>query len=256
MTFIGAKKQLERQLRDRGDIPEAEIYQAGLYLGRLVLNSIGSLFQGATAIQVWFTNAAKVIAKSIPESRIQAARLPDLYGRQKGGRRTTAAILAAEREAESPSEDAEFEDEEGGEASQDEGGLSKPSSLIRTGNSPSKTPSRIPREQMTSVIWTTPLGLPVVQPYRKDKKKQASFFSLSRPHPISDRVLIRLTPITQVKTAFQTVFITDPQAPAEVDPRAQSSAFPPNFIHSLDATHMLMTALASKVRLLRSARCA
>jgi len=75
---------------------------------------------------------------------------------------------------------------------------------------------------MTSVIWTTPLGLPVVQPYRKAIKKQ-------------------------VMTALQTVYITDPSAPSEVSPQKQATAFPPNFIHSLDATHMLLTALKCRV---------
>uniref|UniRef100_V5EUZ9 DNA-directed RNA polymerase n=2 Tax=Kalmanozyma brasiliensis (strain GHG001) TaxID=1365824 RepID=V5EUZ9_KALBG len=77
---------------------------------------------------------------------------------------------------------------------------------------------RIVKEQMTSVIWTTALGLPVVQPYRKSKKKQVS-------------------------TALQTVFIHDPLSNSEVSPAKQASAFPPNFIHSLDATHMILTAL-------------
>ncbi|SNX82186.1 related to RPO41 - DNA-directed RNA polymerase, mitochondrial [Melanopsichium pennsylvanicum] len=77
---------------------------------------------------------------------------------------------------------------------------------------------RIVKEQMTSVIWTTALGLPVVQPYRKTKKRQVS-------------------------TAMQTVFIHDPLSNSEVSPAKQASAFPPNFIHSLDATHMILTAL-------------
>ncbi|EIW68704.1 hypothetical protein TREMEDRAFT_69156 [Tremella mesenterica DSM 1558] len=80
---------------------------------------------------------------------------------------------------------------------------------------------RLPKELMTSVIWTTPLGLPVVQPYRKPTKKQ-------------------------VMTALQSVYISDPNAPAEVSPQKQASAFPPNFIHSLDATHMLLTAYKCK----------
>ncbi|EIW76844.1 DNA/RNA polymerase [Coniophora puteana RWD-64-598 SS2] len=78
--------------------------------------------------------------------------------------------------------------------------------------------NRIKNEQMTSVVWTTPLGLPIVQPYRKDKKKQ-------------------------IITSLQTVFISDPNTPAEVNTMKQASAFPPNFIHSLDATHMMLTAL-------------
>jgi DNA-directed RNA polymerase len=46
------------------------------------------------------------------------------------------------------------------------------------------------KEQMTSVIWTTPLGLPIVQPYRKIARKQ-------------------------VMTAIQSVFISDPNVPSE-----------------------------------------
>jgi len=80
------------------------------------------------------------------------------------------------------------------------------------------------KELMTAVIWTTPLGLPVVQPYRKQVKRQ-------------------------YMTALQSVFISDPNKPAEVSPMKQSSAFPPNYIHSLDATHMILTALKCDVSL-------
>ncbi|KAI0731720.1 hypothetical protein BC629DRAFT_1718248 [Irpex lacteus] len=79
------------------------------------------------------------------------------------------------------------------------------------------------KEQMTSVIWTTPLGLPIVQPYRAVKRRQ-------------------------VQTAIQSVFISDPNSPAAVNSVKQASAFPPNFIHSLDATHMMMTALECQQR--------
>ena len=51
-------------------------------------------------------------------------------------------------------------------------------------------PTRTKKEQMTSVVWSTPLGLPIVQPYRRTKRKQ-------------------------VATALQTVYITDPNSPAE-----------------------------------------
>jgi DNA-directed RNA polymerase len=96
----------------------------------------------------------------------------------------------------------------------------------RLGSIPAQTPDTTPqkrkaninKEQMTSVIWTTPLGLPVVQPYRKDVRKQ-------------------------VTTSLQSVFIQDPNLASQVSPGKQASAFPPNFIHSLDATHMFLTAL-------------
>ena len=70
----------------------------------------------------------------------------------------------------------------------------------------------------TSVIWTNPLHMPVVQPYRMSK---------SRP----------------IVTNMQLVNITDPHQSHPVNKRKQLQAFPPNFIHSLDATHMLLSAL-------------
>lgn len=82
---------------------------------------------------------------------------------------------------------------------------------------------------MTAVVWTTPLGLPIVQPYRKTKRRQ-------------------------VATTLQSVYISDPNSPATVDSLKQASAFPPNFIHSLDATHMMLTALECQVRLSNPSR--
>lgn len=72
---------------------------------------------------------------------------------------------------------------------------------------------------LSSVIWTTPLGLPCVQPYRVSKKQL-------------------------IHTNLQDISITDPFGASQVDARKQQVAFTPNFVHSLDATHMLMTARA------------
>jgi DNA-directed RNA polymerase len=72
---------------------------------------------------------------------------------------------------------------------------------------------------LSSVIWTTPLGLPCVQPYRVTKS-------------------------TLIRTNLQDVSIGDPFGATQIDSRKQQAAFPPNFVHSLDATHMLMTAKA------------
>ncbi|MCJ1341499.1 DNA-directed RNA polymerase [Bachmanniomyces sp. S44760] len=70
----------------------------------------------------------------------------------------------------------------------------------------------------TSVIWTTPLKMPVVQPYRE----------------ASTRLVL---------TNLQLVTINQPTSSDAVSRRRQLQAFPPNFIHSLDATHMLLSAL-------------
>jgi len=108
---------------------------------------------------------------------------------------------------------------------------------VHRGRSTDLPNGRLKKEQMTSVVWTTPLGLPIVQPYRKCSRRQ-------------------------VATAIQTVYISDPNNPAEgmllfllmwlqliraVNSMKQASAFPPNFIHSLDATHMMLTALKCHV---------
>ncbi|KAI5283826.1 DNA-directed RNA polymerase [Ascosphaera aggregata] len=79
--------------------------------------------------------------------------------------------------------------------------------------------SRIPEQHFRSpIIWTTPLNLPVVQPYREKK--------------------VRI-----ITTNIQSMSIQEPNASDIVSKRKQLQAFPPNFIHSLDATHMLMSAV-------------
>lgn len=78
-------------------------------------------------------------------------------------------------------------------------------------------------EELTSqfrstVVWTTPLRMPVAQPYRKSTMKEIRTCLQSISYPAFDQ--------------------TDP-----VNRRKQLQGFPPNFIHSLDASHMLLSAL-------------
>ncbi|CAI9109927.1 OLC1v1009869C1 [Oldenlandia corymbosa var. corymbosa] len=70
-----------------------------------------------------------------------------------------------------------------------------------------------------SVKWTTPLGLPVVQPY----------------HKIGRHL---------VKTSLQV--LTLQRDTEKVMVKRQRTAFPPNFVHSLDGSHMMMTAVACR----------
>ncbi|KIK64988.1 hypothetical protein GYMLUDRAFT_160261 [Collybiopsis luxurians FD-317 M1] len=177
VTFIGARDQIERQLKATKQFPEEEVWGASAYLTRVVLGCIGDLFTGAKDIQLWLSICARLIAKAIPEERIPEA-LAEYRSRKKGKRRTKKKEL--------------------------------PADFLR-------------KEQMTSVVWTTPLGLPIVQPYRKPKRRQ-------------------------IVTSMQTVYISDPNTPSEVNTQKQASAFPPNFIHSLDATHMMLTALECRTQ--------
>lgn len=71
----------------------------------------------------------------------------------------------------------------------------------------------------TSIIWTTPLKMPIVQPYRKSSSQV-------------------------VKTHLQSLSLTKSSSSSDpVSKTRQRRAFPPNFIHSLDATHMILTCL-------------
>ncbi|NXU37685.1 RPOM protein, partial [Drymodes brunneopygia] len=63
-----------------------------------------------------------------------------------------------------------------------------------------------------TVEWVTPLGLPIIQPYYRSRSTVVSLLSV----PLSCR---------------------------KPDTVKQKNAFPPNFIHSLDSTHMMLTAL-------------
>ena len=61
--------------------------------------------------------------------------------------------------------------------------------------------------------WTTPLGLPVLQPYFKEERRSSP---------------VNLLPADRTEGAAA--------------PSKQSTALPPNYVHSLDATHMMLTA--------------
>ena len=67
------------------------------------------------------------------------------------------------------------------------------------------------------VAWTTPLGLPVVQPYRNWSN-------------------------VQIKTSLQYLTILLENADAPILKRKHVTAFAPNFVHSVDASHMMIAA--------------
>ncbi|KAK0715190.1 hypothetical protein B0H67DRAFT_580168 [Lasiosphaeris hirsuta] len=70
----------------------------------------------------------------------------------------------------------------------------------------------------STLVWTTPLRMPVVQPYRKSATRS-------------------------ITTCLQELVMTIPDRADPVHSRKQLQAFPPNFIHSLDASHMILSAL-------------
>lgn len=78
--------------------------------------------------------------------------------------------------------------------------------------------STLVAQQGQPMSWVTPLGLPVVQPYR-------------RPRTLS------------AKSQLQSISLSSTKEALPVNVARQRSAFPPNYVHSLDSTHMLLTAI-------------
>lgn len=71
-----------------------------------------------------------------------------------------------------------------------------------------------------NVEWVTPLGLPVVQPYSRFEKSKAA---LSKSSKVGETIAIDTFSMPNIVK--------------------QKNAFPPNFVHSLDSSHMMLTSL-------------
>uniref|UniRef100_A0A8B9WS72 DNA-directed RNA polymerase n=1 Tax=Bos mutus grunniens TaxID=30521 RepID=A0A8B9WS72_BOSMU len=71
----------------------------------------------------------------------------------------------------------------------------------------------------SAVEWITPLGVPIIQPYHRDSK-------------------------VMIKGGLQSLtFSSSVDTNQKPNTLKQKNGFPPNFIHSLDSTHMMLTAL-------------
>jgi DNA-directed RNA polymerase len=78
--------------------------------------------------------------------------------------------------------------------------------------------ARLISQQGHPVAWISPIGVPAVQPYRQTRPRS-------------------------VITVMQSLTMTDEGDDLPVHKSRQCTAFPPNYIHSLDSSHMLLTAV-------------
>lgn len=266
VTFVGARTQILNQLKiipqlkeyDASESKEFSQHTMSASITREVFASVKSMFSGANEIQNWFATSARRISLSISPTQmdwnfkekqraeIEGVKFPEPA--EAGEEEVVEEEVPRKRK---PKRGLGVVEEEAPSKRKTKRGLGvveeeapskrKPKLGVveeeAAGIEPSKKPKRslgkiIPRrsrstqtkkrsrdvEFMTSVVWTTPLKLPVVQPYRRDR-------------------------VQIVSTNLQNVYITDPNVVDEINARKQMTAFPPNFIHSLDATHMLMSAM-------------
>jgi DNA-directed RNA polymerase len=191
VTFIGARAQVEDELRDI--FPSSEVNSTTLnllatYTVRKIFLALGRIFNGAQDIQCWLGECGDRITTSLTAEQVQ--KLKDHYDGKELG----------------------LEEKYKGKNAK----VGAPRGL-----KPSRVATKIQKDIQsfkTSIIWTTPLKMPVVQPYRKDR-------------------------VQVVKTRVGFVSVARSADTDEVNKRKQLQAFPPNFIHSLDATHMILSAL-------------
>ncbi|KAI4231164.1 MAG: hypothetical protein LQ349_005783, partial [Xanthoria aureola] len=178
VTFTGAKLQVIRQLKEL--FPDLPNHlTAGGYVAKKIFKALANMFNGAHDIQYWLGDCAGRIATAITPEQIE---------------RIEAAIAGTLHEP----------------------GEFRKTPLKKRKAEPGGKDELLAFKQ--SVIWTSPLKMPVVQPYRQQTMES-------------------------VATSLQRITLRNPSLADPVNKRKQLQAFPPNFIHSLDATHMLLSAM-------------
>ncbi|KAI9728219.1 MAG: DNA-directed RNA polymerase [Chrysothrix sp. TS-e1954] len=187
VTHYGAVAQVKKQLQDILPKPTLEnninMEELARYVASLILKALSEMFNGAHAIQSWLGECGSRISQAVtPEQmqRVKERREKKVEVVQKRSQkdRKSKMLISAEKKV-ANLEDYQFK---------------------------------------STIVWTTPLGMPVVQPYRQSTMKA-------------------------IKTNMQHLYYSKASLSNPVKKEKQLAAFPPNFIHSLDATHMMLSAI-------------
>jgi DNA-directed RNA polymerase len=184
VTFMGAKQQVLDELKhifpDFKETKELRSLQpVAMYVAHKIFEALGKIFNGAQEIQYWLGECGDRITTSITADQVQQ--------------------IKARFEGKTLRVDAKYRSD-------------------KVNKSAAKQLNKVVESFRTGIIWTTPLKMPIVQPYRKDS-------------------------LQKIVTPLQDITITRRAGHDIVDKRKQLQAFPPNFIHSLDASHMILSAL-------------
>ncbi|KAJ4983014.1 DNA-directed RNA mitochondrial polymerase, partial [Stagonosporopsis vannaccii] len=184
VTFMGAKAQVHDELKNLfpnfKETKEVRSLQGvAMYVAFKIFEALGKIFNGAQEIQYWLGECGDRITTSITAEQIKM-----IQARYEGKKPTVSPRFRADKLSKSGAKQ-----------------LMKAAENFKTG-----------------IIWTTPLKMPIVQPYVKDSQQSVS-------------------------TPLQNIIIQKRSSSDVVDKRKQLQAFPPNFIHSLDASHMILSAL-------------
>lgn len=198
VTFAGAKLQVCKQLdalypnlgKDNGLHNNVGL---SIYVAKHIFSALATMFRGAHDIQYWLGSVGGRVCRALTPLQLeqiaesQAATIEDAEETPKRMTKTKS------KEA------------------------TKKSSTKKTSTPRDGFKAMAPQFRST-LVWTTPLRMPVVQPYRKGNTKE-------------------------IRTCLQAVVYSMEDQTDPVNSRKQLQAFPPNFIHSLDASHMMLSAL-------------
>lgn len=186
VTFAGAKKQVCKQIDalypDLGKKCGIPNLLLATYVARHIFTALATMFRGAHDIQYWLGEIGGRVCRALTPAQLQ--QIADSYadGKSDDGARPRR-------------------------------GAKSPASTVAKSSF-----TELTQQFRSTVVWTTPLRMPVAQPYRKSNMREIRTCLQSVVYPVSEQ--------------------TDP-----VNRRKQLQGFPPNFIHSLDASHMLLSAL-------------
>ncbi|KAM7536175.1 hypothetical protein Aperf_G00000090814 [Anoplocephala perfoliata] len=109
-----------------------------------------------------------------------------------------------------------------------------------------KLAKHITRSRGCRISWITPLGLPVVQPYVKQSEIEFDLWSGSDTSKTE-----WIAALTRAARRIERQYMSSGSFGSRdslvglppPNPVKQRNAFPPNFVHSLDSCHMMLTAL-------------
>lgn len=240
VTYHGAKEQVRKQLLDI--IPKTVLGSAtygalSAYVARHIFGALGRMFSGAQAIQLWLGDCGARISQSVNPDQIASIMSKRAAEREAAAKAEAVAVAEAAAEAEAAAAAAAVAAAESvvddGTAKKKKKGSprTKKRKDVKAINNSAKfkrpllADTRRDYDQedfqfKAPIIWTTPLGMPVVQPYRASKTKM-------------------------IRSTLQRITYEEPSLSDPVSKRKQLQAFPPNFIHSLDSSHMMLSAIRS-----------
>ncbi|THG07185.1 hypothetical protein TEA_003707 [Camellia sinensis var. sinensis] len=106
VTYIGARDQIKRRLKERNAIADdTELFGAACYAAKITLTALGEMFQAARSIMGWLGDCAKVIiaSENEPVQWTTPLGLPVVQPYRKLGRhlvKTSLQVLTLQRETE------------------------------------------------------------------------------------------------------------------------------------------------------------